>query len=666
MKNKMKILPFIDCSKWLRKTIYFAIAALGCLVQVYFVGEEYLKYAVATDISVTREDELRIPGMAVCFNATAYEKKDFSGQVTSIEGKPVYELLNYTHDPYNELVVTNITVTGKGIFYPSNVTSDNNPLEGLKFMRKEDYCFAYQSKLINYNVSRDFITTSEVIPKIYSIRLITFWFEKMDSFKLYFYTRLRKFYDNTESSLTLTRTKSGYYNGSIDKYIYNGTINRPSRSNVAFTGFKSILLESPFETACRKYQSYYTFFGGPFSSQAECFTLCYSKKSFDEYKLRPSDLFTETSTDALLTRKMIVNNETIEKKLDLFEKQCSSYCEKQNCIREDFIPRRVSESNLPDDGYFTLSLLLPTDPDISVITKPVMSITEFVTYVLSCISFWFGFAPFSFLTENDFITRAHKYIAKKHSKNKIAPIGVEVKNKPPKLKENVTSIEKVTQKSGRISDSPPSSPSSSSQQQHHHQHQQYQQQQNINGPWFSGGKRVQNCQRNSGSYFERDAIYTDGNEIGSSKFLMRNSEYIESDFASELNSSSRCSNNSSSTRLPVDVSSQVSPLNNVSNRTSVAESQSIALPDRFMSTQESSYNLTEVEMTQEEKDLLDYLYRVEVWFNEREGQILELIDRHNRIAQGLNTRFQQHQASGLNENFHQTLTGNNGRKKVHF
>lgn len=620
------LLESIDQNKLSRKLAYLLVAMLGCGVQLYFVCEQYFRYSVVTDLVVSRNEKLTLPGMAICFNASSFEKKDFSGPVGPLEGKSINELMSATRDPFDPLFITNMTLTEKGIFFANNITSPANPIKIWKFMRKEDYCFAVETKWDGFYFSRDHLVSSQVIPQIFAIRFKTFWFETIASIKYFFYSRMRKFCGPSESSTTLIRTTIGRYNGSIGGHEYAGVLKSPTRSNVAFARYNSTLLEAPYESKCRKYEFFYAYFGGPFSSQGDCFHTCYLAEVKDKYHLRPSILSVENSTDSFVTNNMASNNRSLRNNLRWLFNKCYLICERQNCIREDFIVRKVSDANYKDSGHMTVSLLVPVDPDMAVTAKPMMEMIEFVTYVLSCISFWFGFAPFGFFSENDVLLRAHGYIVRRYTKGKNAvPIKTRI-IRPPKFRENIKRPQEA------IGPSPNS-------------------QQLANESLFVVPNRERGpSQTTAERRAEFGAQYSQASTFCASfnatfseeeQFYTRFSALKDFDTQSQTVRPNQPSTNtgtsSSSLAPPHPFGQHRQHLLNAGRDAKATSNRRLVNFDRSKPNKsaESFNNLAiieEDEYSQEERDLLEYMNRIEIWFKEREEQLLELTQKCNSVS----------------------------------
>src|SRR5689334_12631875 len=81
---------------------------------------------------------------------------------------------------------------------------------------------------------------------------------------------------------------------------------------------------------------------------------------------------------------------------------CSLECGKPDCYSNEFKVAQIKLIIEEDMSYTGWNLFEPFVPKLITIHKPQISLIDFVTYILSCISFWFGWAPLPFLLEIKF------------------------------------------------------------------------------------------------------------------------------------------------------------------------------------------------------------------------------------------------------------------------
>jgi len=101
---------------------------------------------------------------------------------------------------------------------------------------------------------------------------------------------------------------------------------------------------------------------------------------------------------------------------------CKESCHQPDCYTEMLTPALLQQSKGGDwktEGYnkrtkFSILLFQPNQPVITVESKPKLEIIDLLVYLSSCLSFWFGFCPFSL---PEFIDEKLKYFRKRRQIN---------------------------------------------------------------------------------------------------------------------------------------------------------------------------------------------------------------------------------------------------------
>lgn len=101
-----------------------------------------------------------------------------------------------------------------------------------------------------------------------------------------------------------------------------------------------------------------------------------------------------------LLSELDVKNKSVLKELDDIYKSCSAKCPFLDCVQEQYIPRRLSSGNWTTP---TVTLMMSSEPRITTQFKPQINPVDYITYVLSCVSFWLAWSPLDFLL-NSFVS----------------------------------------------------------------------------------------------------------------------------------------------------------------------------------------------------------------------------------------------------------------------
>ena len=146
------------------------------------------------------------------------------------------------------------------------------------------------------------------------------------------------------------------------------------------------LLETPYPTNCWHYSR-----DTEYLSRKDCIRKCKINRSLDKCGVISYE------TDVYRDEPMVIFAETKDKikcvkKLSL-KRNCLKICPNNDCYKQYYKSKIVSHSNHSKD-ISEVSLALPTDPLIAHHQKPQFETIEFLCYIGSTFSLWFGFSMF--------------------------------------------------------------------------------------------------------------------------------------------------------------------------------------------------------------------------------------------------------------------------------
>lgn len=127
--------------------------------------------------------------------------------------------------------------------------------------------------------------------------------------------------------------------------------------------------------------------------RSHCFDSCVASRAVDAVDRVPSSIAVYTDSD--FSQKAIhflygAKNDTVWKMWQEIDRICSQKCRNADCFNDEYAPKVVSTW---PSGNIAVSLYLTNQPDISTKLHPKMNLIDFITYVLSTLSFWYGFSP---------------------------------------------------------------------------------------------------------------------------------------------------------------------------------------------------------------------------------------------------------------------------------
>lgn len=181
-------------------------------------------------------------------------------------------------------------------------------------------------------------------------------------------------------------------------------------------------LPPPYDTDCSDYRSM------GMTSKESCFSSCLndftqkeglmiesnviSKEKYGEsnYVIIPSYLRTLRVNSSQLTREMI-SSKKLSPMFDSFQKHwmsCNQTCRQSDCVTESLVPQLMLLKSVKQSPphHLDIQVYPPNDQVITVSSKEKLSLLDFIVYMLSCLSFWFGFCPLNLASSGFLIKKS--------------------------------------------------------------------------------------------------------------------------------------------------------------------------------------------------------------------------------------------------------------------
>ena len=145
------------------------------------------------------------------------------------------------------------------------------------------------------------------------------------------------------------------------------------------------LLKSPYKTDCKHYER-----ETQFKSRKDCIRKCKLRISQTECGVISHEVDVYRGEQNV---RFVENDEQdfCVNKLDL-RRKCVKICSNYDCFKEYIVPKIVS---LYKHDHCEISITVPTKPLTTYRHKPRIESIEFVCYIASALSLWFGFSVFS-------------------------------------------------------------------------------------------------------------------------------------------------------------------------------------------------------------------------------------------------------------------------------
>lgn len=341
----------------LRLLLAWSISLSGGIFQIYQVSEQYFRYETVTQLSIYYPKEVVPPKVAACFARDLGSNifKDIETRIRiEINGR---RLLN------PKAIILNGTTNAEK--YRLNIT---------KFKKNYHECFSLALRNDEPFEAR-WLTTVSAEPQFFEVLMNASTLSGLEIVQFFLKDRQLDFFGPSENGVESIRKLSNSTSG----YGHQNFI------SLSYSNFKSHLLKHPYKTDCIDYVDH------ALESQHHCIDSCILKEYNSIFDFDPLSVLTRNPKFKRPSSKEMATNWY---RMASIDELCSDKCRQQDCKKDLYVPKIIGTEALEDFGF---ELYLPIDPVIETKFKPEISLTDFVTYILSCIGFWLGFSPLMFI-----------------------------------------------------------------------------------------------------------------------------------------------------------------------------------------------------------------------------------------------------------------------------
>ena len=392
----------MDFKKYATLLISFIVSLAGLIWQVVNISIVYFDYGTLTQLTMSRPGEITPPAFSLCFAHWSFK----FGQTTEMYGSKYFNspALAFEHTPtLNASSFVNCYLPSeKNDFsyraYRGNRSKICGDLFSITKSNKQwKVCYTFQLRtpteyklhFIGNALSYNLITSFELNEKFLDHPFV-FYYIKPIGYNLY----------------GTSETYSEQFRQVVNMTTGNATANGMA---ISYKKITRHLLESPYKTDCFDYNKQ------NLESQSHCQDNCLTSMYLAWLDKVPFDVTIYEN----LTEPFSYTFKYDDHQIGTLRNTCSSICAKPDCFHETVTPKLISTE---DGTKFYVNIYPPDEPDIITQHVPQMKLVDFVTYLLSCISFWFGFSPFTFLVKTKLIEKCHvKWFSRKQTQPKRRP-----------------------------------------------------------------------------------------------------------------------------------------------------------------------------------------------------------------------------------------------------
>lgn len=379
------------------KVCIVTVILLGFIWQTILISSKYFQYQTVTQLTISRPDYIVPPAVTLCidypdllnrsmfhhlpeFEGIANNKSSFSTGLTSVylTIKDIFKMTPNVSDLFNhQRINTSCIYHLPHKYYLATEGDCQARFSFRKHYKGRQICYSIEFHHESRFTLRHLSTTLEHSQSYYRITLDSKNFANSSLMHIKMHT-----------SGTLAR-------GASDKFalIERGLQTRDKTAKygyfyLTYSRLVTIRLKAPYTTNCHNYRM------NSFESRAHCYERCLSNLTVHEFNRVPFTGVTELPLAINHIGTHDIENGTFAEKLLSFENHCSELCSRPDCYEEIYLPKLSSSHQLKNG--IKLRLTVPDEPDIIAVAQPQITTIDYVTYIISCLSFWTAFSPTQF------------------------------------------------------------------------------------------------------------------------------------------------------------------------------------------------------------------------------------------------------------------------------
>ena len=378
--------------------IAIVVSLSGLIWQVAKVSEQYFRYSTLTQLSINRKSKIVPPSFTICFGHQQFPKTTIGYNRTSrLFESPaaVFKATPSVDQMFRGCILRSTRTSKKTHFkFPNQTIECYRLFDIIKLNKQAKVCYQFE---IKSNDSFDYRLVGsgyDMYSEIFTLELMPLFIQH--TYMFYYLTpRGQKIYGTSRISSELFR--------------HLNTTSGVGKSNGLTANWKKqtiVLLPAPYQTDCVDYSTI------GYESRSHCSDKCLIDGYIDQFGKLPFDV-SHYEFHEWIDKKYLFDESNDDPKQIKIRAICDEKCKRPDCYFEDMSSKFVG----PEEKEFIyISLYPPDEPEVVVKHAPQMELLDFVTYILSCISFWFGWSPFYSL--KDHVTHSVAHVGQRKRENR--------------------------------------------------------------------------------------------------------------------------------------------------------------------------------------------------------------------------------------------------------
>lgn len=359
------------------KLIFHTLCLSGCLWQVSNITTQYLNYETITQLDIIQPVYISAPILTFCFYLDQFPKGKRSSKTHLI----------FNSVPDNNSIGKLTEIHHSSTHNPRGISYTTNYLNVTLSIKKFSVCYSIDIHEKYNRFKYEQIVQRNTNPRFYIFKMPkSFPFHKLSIITIYLSSRQDHFHGPTSAVLEVNR--------GIPR---QGALASGNNIALTYSSYISKRLPPPYKTQCFDYRFL------KFDSQKHCLQTCYLNNSLALKSPMPG--FVMISADKIRHHNLSIvmssqrTNLTLRRLHDQISATCDQKCSRSDCYEQELVAKLVKR----DASYFpTLDFFVPDSPSIVSTYVPKLDFIQFTILGLSCIAFWLGFSPLTFILARQF------------------------------------------------------------------------------------------------------------------------------------------------------------------------------------------------------------------------------------------------------------------------
>lgn len=379
--------------------LFILICFSGFMFQVQTISLVYFAFATATDILISLPENITVPDFSFCarysdvFDLQSFQPgslNDPSRKPTSVNDEDIRALQNkvtieqiFKHTPdIRELWIRCLSRKVRNYnVYNTNATACNRIFKIRKFYVQEYICYNFHQTV---SENQDYLFRNIAFSLAFPGVFFGIILENNGTLGKAEYCRAV-----VHSAVGLPLDSLSLSPGFYRKYDEEEHKAKYNNFQVSYYQLFKKLLPPPFKTNCRSYHI------EGLSNQNNCINRCMNVSAVKAFGKIPFSIFQADPIPLKHINTGDLENETFAKQLKGIEDECFGQCDQNDCDDSYTLSQILKEEKANGGEGLSFMVNAPRQPSYTVIHRPLMPITDYLVYVLSCFGTWFGLSVLS-------------------------------------------------------------------------------------------------------------------------------------------------------------------------------------------------------------------------------------------------------------------------------